>query len=80
MSLFKFLCAKYPLTLVSNKFFKQNFHESALCGYSKDQDNIFIHYQDIGFFFFLVVLTVQLYFPTNCFNLCNISTRSRFTV
>ena len=63
-----------------------------VCGNTKFQVNTFIHYQDMEFLN-LGFLTVELYFPSNCFqilllelracktqncwNFCNISTCSR---
>ena len=38
-------------------------------GNPKFQVSTFIPYQDMEIFYFSVFLTVQLYFPTNCFQI-----------
>ena len=44
-------------------------HYGNRLGNPKYQVSAFIHYQDMEIFYFSVFLTMQLYFPTNCFQI-----------
>ncbi len=44
-------------------------HYGNRLGNPKYQVSAFIHYQDMEIFNFSVFLTMQLYFPTNCFQI-----------